>query len=543
MRAKQFLTEYYNYDIEKMQSRLLQDNSAEHYADEFSNYYNFANQLPEWLSQYDPTQNNKYVNWMLVKYLKGGIQRLEDIPAKIADALELYSRLALKKKLEPLHRDINRFKGTNDLLDVYDFYKEKYADQEDDISASKQDKAKSIEQEMIDNKEVHILHNDAEYKVVIPVTHRASCYFGKNTRWCTTSENSPMYHDMYSKDGPLVVILHKPSNSRWQFHYPTKQYMDEQDSQINLQDFFVEHPKMVKLFMKMGQKDESGMVESLGDGLVLLFGSVVARETGELVNLSDLSDIAPEALPKIINAKIAETGYDILDIRDGNVIINKWKDITEFASELQDITGEWHGRDNPSIFWGLKELEEPEMADFHDSDVDGFFAYHTNPKLDKVMEKAMKAELDNLGVEYEEDESNSGLYDILQSEASWDSEVFLAINNGIRYGEETGRYKELSSDVWSAIDEVATSYGGHVIFYGGQPAFDTEVFLVAPLNDFMQEMNSEYFEENLGYSGWLNEEFLERGAGFVEQPRYGWSGFDEDSANQHIMSELGAYAK
>jgi hypothetical protein len=72
----------------------------------------------------------------------------------------------------------------------------------------------------------------------------ASCFFGRNTRWCTTSrdKNDNMFN-AYAKDGPLFVILDKQSNKRWQFHFDLgqsmelrmqqNQFMDEKDHEVN----------------------------------------------------------------------------------------------------------------------------------------------------------------------------------------------------------------------------------------------------------------------------------------------------------------------
>ena len=250
MRAKQFIIEYYNYDIEKMKNRLLNDESSELYADSFGNFYNFANQLPEWLEQYDPTQNNKYVNWMITRYLNGGIRLLEDIPAKVAPALVIYAKLAAKKKLQPEHRDINQFKDINQFLDAVDTYKSS----EDEL-ASKSEKKSAIEQQMYSNGDAELVFNDPEYKVVIPHSHKASCYFGKNTRWCTTSADDARYHNQYSEEGPLYIILHKPTNKRWQFHFESQQYMNEKDENIEIIPFLIEHKKIFGVFKKLGIVD------------------------------------------------------------------------------------------------------------------------------------------------------------------------------------------------------------------------------------------------------------------------------------------------
>jgi len=251
------LYEYHDYKQESLLSRLNQDNSFDMYKDQIGAQ---GENWTDWLEDQDPTQNNKYVNWMITRYLKGTIQRLEDIPSKITPALKIYARLAIKKKLNPEHKDINKFKDANQLLDVVDTYK----DNTEDLS-SKKEKKDEVEQQMYDNGDAQLLFNDSEYKVVIPITHKASCYFGKNTKWCTTTKDDPKFHNQYSKRGPMYIVLHKPTNTRWQFHFETGQYMDEQDSQIKPIPFLMEHKKIFGIFKKLSKVDYVNGSFRLGD--------------------------------------------------------------------------------------------------------------------------------------------------------------------------------------------------------------------------------------------------------------------------------------
>lgn len=78
--------------------------------------------------------------------------------------------------------------------------------------------------------------NDKRWQVVVPLTQKAASYFGINTRWCTTSENGGMF-ERYSHKGPLCIILDKPNNKRWQFHFEAGQFMDERDKPVNWGEF------------------------------------------------------------------------------------------------------------------------------------------------------------------------------------------------------------------------------------------------------------------------------------------------------------------
>ena len=135
-----FITEYINYNTEKFLSRWSAENKP--YEDEIGPQ---GENWVHWLEGYDPTQKKKYVNWLITRYLKNDIKRLEDIPARIAPALDLYDRLGRKKKLKPEHTDIGQIKSLEDVIDQY---------KEQDTS-SKKERSKKVEQKMYNDGERH----------------------------------------------------------------------------------------------------------------------------------------------------------------------------------------------------------------------------------------------------------------------------------------------------------------------------------------------------------------------------------------------------
>jgi hypothetical protein len=80
------------------------------------------------------------------------------------------------------------------------------------------------------------------------------------SRWCTSPPNSN-YFKGYAKDGPLYVILANNDNGkvggrtglpqeRYQFHFPSNQFMDRLDSQINLIEFLNNKAPDLKEYFK-----------------------------------------------------------------------------------------------------------------------------------------------------------------------------------------------------------------------------------------------------------------------------------------------------
>ncbi len=43
--------------------------------------------------------------------------------------------------------------------------------------------------------------------LVVPLTHTASCKYGANTKWCTTSSDTNDYFDKYSRNGKRQINI------------------------------------------------------------------------------------------------------------------------------------------------------------------------------------------------------------------------------------------------------------------------------------------------------------------------------------------------
>ena len=79
-----------------------------------------------------------------------------------------------------------------------------------------------------------VFENDA-VRIIIPKDQNAACYYGQGTRWCTAARNSTNYFGHYSKDGDLYILLPKKpqhEGEKYQLHFPSGQFMDEEDRQV-----------------------------------------------------------------------------------------------------------------------------------------------------------------------------------------------------------------------------------------------------------------------------------------------------------------------
>ena len=62
------------------------------------------------------------------------------------------------------------------------------------------------------------VYEDENFVVVTPKTHKASCYYGAGTKWCTASMNGDTHFDKYNQDGKLFYIINKRAKSNDRFY-------------------------------------------------------------------------------------------------------------------------------------------------------------------------------------------------------------------------------------------------------------------------------------------------------------------------------------
>jgi hypothetical protein len=162
----------------------------------------------------------------------------------------------------------------------------------------------------------------------------AACFYGghnKETRWCTSAPGLS-YFDRYIKDGPLYVLYKTDDTDvspetglpkeRYQFHFPSNQFMDKDDHQQDLikllngpmselKDFF--KPEFAKGLTVGGEK--------------LVIDSFSSGPVGKFIGLYGLDDL-------IENLPITLKQFSIQNKDKNSVIIN----IPESIGKFKELT-------------------------------------------------------------------------------------------------------------------------------------------------------------------------------------------------------------
>ena len=212
--------------------------------------------LADQLIQYLGTELDGYLFWILHRYVTNGISRWEDITTRAIPGIKRFKELRKKNKIPKEQTDINKFKTLDQLDDMLDKFRE------DDEPTSK----KAIENRFYETGQAKLIHNDENIKVVVPNTTAASCFFGKNTRWCTAASNPDQWGNIYNafnsynERGPLYIILIKKLNQRYQLQYSSSdrvELMDELDHPVKPRDLAKKYPMLNDIFTPIANKHRS----------------------------------------------------------------------------------------------------------------------------------------------------------------------------------------------------------------------------------------------------------------------------------------------
>ena len=184
----------------------------------------------------DPTPNKQYTPWLARMYINGGV-KLEDLNR--GNILGIYDIGKRRRMLRPEHNDINAFKSYEDFEGTmrlgYDL------DSIDNTEKKVQEKGQASK----------VFEND-DVLVVVPHDEAAACRYGAETHWCTAATKGENYFNHYSRQGKLYIIIPKNpqhDKEKYQLHFPTGQFMDEDDRDISLYKLLTHRfPELLEFF-------------------------------------------------------------------------------------------------------------------------------------------------------------------------------------------------------------------------------------------------------------------------------------------------------
>ena len=282
----------------------------------------------------------KYVQWLIKNYLSPITERqlgdngyekevkqvkdtfIEDL-YKVTEDLTKFERF--KNKLPQEMRDINKLNPSS----LYDAVK--------DFDLTLATTSKSERKSAPVHPGAKLLFDGPTWRVIEiedkgPIGKEAACFYGgqnKETRWCTSAPGLT-YFERYIKDGPLYVVF-KPGDTdvspetglpkeRYQFHFPSNQFMDKDDRQIDLVQYLNGPMSELKNFFK--PEFAKGLTLN---GEKLVIDSFNSGAVGKFIGLYGLDDLF-DSLPLTL------TELQIQNRDKNDVIINIPESINKFKN-------------------------------------------------------------------------------------------------------------------------------------------------------------------------------------------------------------------
>jgi len=221
----------------------------------------YINAILSAIEQKDPTTNKIYTPWLAKKYAMQGPDqlklKLEDMNR--GDLLRLYDIGKRRRMIKPEHADINRFKTYRDFEDtMLSKYELNDIESADKKKEEEKGKAKKV-------------YEDGNVLVVVPEDEAAACRYGRGTRWCTAATQGHNYFAQYNRQGPLYILIPKNpehEGEKYQLHFPSSQFMDEDDSEVEIVDLLTERFPGLLEFFKENEPELKDMILFADDSVL-----------------------------------------------------------------------------------------------------------------------------------------------------------------------------------------------------------------------------------------------------------------------------------
>ena len=172
------------------------------------------------LIELDPTYQGgdnlgKFGKWILGLYNKGQLKD-EDF-YKVPQYLTTFKDNL--KKIQ--NKDIMSYKTLPDLAQaIQDYEGQKDVSKKQQVKQLKSDEAEKVLE-------------TPNWLIIHPKTHKADCYYGANTKWCTASKDNDSWFEEYNAKGPLFILINKKNGKKYQFHFETLSFMNELDKPVS----------------------------------------------------------------------------------------------------------------------------------------------------------------------------------------------------------------------------------------------------------------------------------------------------------------------
>ncbi len=133
--------------------------------------------------------NHKYLDWITKNWSPTDVEG-DEVTHNLKEILLAVSKFDTQNQRLKI-KDLNQYKNLDQLFDT--------------LQKLGQTARRSVEI----SDEVDRIYEDNRFVVVVPKTHKSSCYYGAGTKWCTASKDTDSHFSNYKSGGELYYIIDK----------------------------------------------------------------------------------------------------------------------------------------------------------------------------------------------------------------------------------------------------------------------------------------------------------------------------------------------
>lgn len=458
------------------------------------------------LIKLDPTYKDgvdsvgTYGKWILNLYNKNKLKE-EDF-YKVTDYLTDFE----SKKKWIKQKDIGQYKTLPDLAKALEEVSVELSQNQKDRAFKKKFKNADLDADLV--------YEDEKWEVWIPKTYESSCKLATDTQWCTgpSSHGNDYYYNMYTSKGPLYINLNKnDEDEKYQFHFPTKQFMDRHDSPIQLSD----------LLNKEGN-----------DGIRSFYISLLKPEIDKIKK-----DIEGEDLQGVNKQRTLNKAFDnFMDILGDFALDPEFKEDLDFFLNNTEIEVE------SDEFEGDREMSGEFIQNCFSQDIFDYFDYSYDD-IDALNKYTISDISDETEKYLERFKFPYNVYTLILTGAlpeeysEYESDLIGCLQRATIDGASYGSERAALMDFEYAIEHSAPK-GVEYIDYNSDGARYkiSKEWLKKNLDEIDYQLG--YYSD--AYSECIREVLKDQVNEYFnfQEPYYGWNDFNKDAFNDRLQDEL-----
>lgn len=224
-----------------------------------------TDELGEEILNADPTENKEYRQWLFNMFKKYDFSEFKIELSNVREILSIYNLGKQRLPRENPYKNINNVKSFDDLREVASYI------QENELHISKKErlKEKKAKSKIAIHDEYIEIHDDPEWKIIIPLSHPQSKFWADGASWCTASPSNEMQHyETYSNDSPLYIFHNKKNKMlNHQLFMGNKkdyEFKNYNNSEVSFDDFIKSHPQFIESILEFWKTDNPVLKDSIG---------------------------------------------------------------------------------------------------------------------------------------------------------------------------------------------------------------------------------------------------------------------------------------